>query len=171
MENQLAQGGLFRFLIGCLQDIYNAEKKYVKTAAALSIAAFTEELRSDLLAQSHESEIHMERLEMVFKLLKEKPVEGQCKLIDVLSEKSADIVKTVETCTAVRDAAIIYAVQLIVHYKIACYGSLMALIGEVEDDSARLLLERSLADEKKSDGYLTQLAINVINPAAKKECP
>jgi ferritin-like metal-binding protein YciE len=169
MADQLKEGGLFKFFIECLQDLHSAEKKFVKSAAALSIAACTEELRSALLSQSHESETHVERLEMVFKLLKAKPSEGKCKIIEILSDKAADIVKTVETCTALRDAEIIYAVQLISHYKIACYGSLISLLGEIEEDSAQVLLERCLAEEKNSDAYLTQLAVNVINPAAKKE--
>lgn len=158
-----------KFFIQCLQDLYSAEKKFVKCAAALSIAAYTQELRSALLAQSHEAEMHVERLEMVFSLLDRKPGEGRCKIVEILSDKSAEIVKTVETGTALRDAAIIYAVQLIAHYKIASYGSLISLLGELECDSAQVLLERCLSEEKNADGYLTQIAINFINPAAKRE--
>ena len=169
MADQLNEGGLFKFFTECLQDLYNAEKKFVKCAAALSIAAYTGELQAALLSQSHESETHLERLETVFKLLGLKPGEGKCKIIEILSDKSADIVKTVETGTALRDAAIIYAVQLIAHYKIACYGSLISLLEEIEQDSAQVMLERCLAEEKHTDASLARLAMNVINPAAKKE--
>ncbi|HEY0177673.1 MAG TPA: DUF892 family protein [Pedobacter sp.] len=171
MADQLKEGGLLNFFIRCLQDLYGAEKKFIKCAAALSIASYTEELQSALLAQSHEAETHIERLETVFGLLDRKPEPGKCKIIEILSDKSADIVKTVETGTALRDAAIIYAVQLIAHYKIARYGSLVSLLEELEGDSAQVLLERCLAEEKNADAYLTQIAINFINPAAKKESP
>jgi ferritin-like metal-binding protein YciE len=171
MADQLTEGGLFKFFIECLQDIYNAEKKFVKSAAALSIAAYTEELRRALLSQSHQAETHVERLELVFELLKTKPGQGKCRIIEILSDKSADILKTVETGTALRDAEIIYAVQLIAHYKIACYGSLISLLEEIEEDSAQVLLERCLAEEKNADAYLSQMAVNVINPAAKRESP
>lgn len=169
MAGHLKRGGLFNFFTACLQDLYNAERKFVKCAAALSIAAYTEELQTALLSQSHESETHIEKLELVFKLLAIPPVAGKCKVIELLSDKSADIVKTVETGTALRDAAIIYAVQQIEHYKIACYGSLISLLEEIEEDSAEVLLERCLAEEKHADAYLTRIAINVINPAAKRE--
>ena len=169
MADQLKRGGLFVFFVECLQDLYSAEKKIVKCAAALSIAAYTEELQNALCDQSHVAESHVERLETVFKLLSEKPGDGKCKIIETLSEKSAEIIKTVETGTALRDAAIIYAVQLIAHYKISSYGSLISLLGEIENDSAQVLLERCLSDEKHADAYLTHIATQFINPAAKQE--
>ncbi|MET1055386.1 MAG: DUF892 family protein [Pedobacter sp.] len=169
MAGYLKEGGLFKFFAECLQDLYNAEKKFVKCAAALSIAAYTEELQNALVSQSQVSETHVVRLEQVFKLIDIHPGEGKCKIVELLSDKSADIVKTVETGTALRDAEIIYAVQLIAHYKIACYGSLISLLEEIEEDSAEVLLERCLAEEKHADTYLTRLAITVINPAAKRE--
>jgi len=169
MAGQLKEGGLMKFFTECLQDLFNAEKKFVKCAAALSIAAYTEELQTALLCQSHQSETHAERLYQVFKLLSIHPAEGKCKIIEILSDKSADIVKTVETGTALRDSAIIYAVQLIAHYKIACYGSLISLLEEIEEDSAQVLLERCLTDEKHASDQLNQLAIKVINPSAARE--
>ena len=169
MAGQLKEGGLLKFFTECLQDLLNAEKKFVKCAAALSMAAYTEELQSALLSQSHESELHVERLEQVCKLLAIQPAEGKCKIIEILSDKSAEIVKTVETGTALRDAAIVYAVQLISHYKIGCYGSLISLLEEIEEDSAEVLLERCLAAEKNASAHLNHLAVAVINPAAAKE--
>lgn len=169
MAAQSKESGLLNFFLQCLQDLYSAEKKFIKCAAALSIAAYTDELKSALHAESHETETHLERLELVFKLLDQQPGEGKCKIIEILSDKSAEIVKTVETGTALRDAAIIYAVQLILHYKIASYGSLISLLGELENDNAQVLLERCLAEEKNSDAYLTQIAMNFINPAAQRE--
>jgi len=169
MAEQLKERGLINFFTQCLQDLYSAEKKCVKCAAALSIAAYTEELQSALISQSHAAESHLVRLELVFRQLKKEPSDGKCKIIEILSEKSAEIVKTVETGTALRDAAIIYAVQLIIHYKIASYGSLISLLDEIGDDSAQVLLERCLVDEKTADAYLTQIAIDFINPAASRE--
>jgi len=169
MADELKEGGLLNFFVQCLQDLYGAEKKFIKCAAALSIAAFTEELRSALISQSHEAENHAERLQLIFKRLEKQPGAGGCKIVEQLSDKAAEIVKTVETGTALRDAAIIYAVQLIAHYKIACYGCLISLIGELEGDDVQVLLERCLAEEKNADAYLTQIAVNFINLAAKKE--
>lgn len=169
MEGQLKKKGLYDFFIQCLQDLYCAEKKSVKCFAALSIASYTEELQHALRSQAEEATNHLERLELIFTLLEHQPEKGKCGVIEILSEKAADIVKSVETGTALRDAAIIYAVQLIEHYKIASYGSIVSLMGEIGYPDAEVLLNQCLADEKNADGYLTQIALNFINPAAKRE--
>jgi ferritin-like metal-binding protein YciE len=169
MADQLKEQGLRDFFIQCLQDLYIAEKKLVNCAAALSIAAFTEELQRALIAQSEEAVKHAERLETVFAMMNQQPGNGKCDIIEILSDKAASIVKTVETGTALRDAAIIYAAQLIAHYKIASYGSLISLLAELDYPKAKLILKECLADERAADAYLTQIAVDFINPAAKRE--
>jgi len=169
MEEHLKETGLFNFFIECLQDLYCAEKKSVKCFAALSIASVTDELRNALIKQSEEAENHQERLKLIFMMLDHEPEKGKSDIIEILSEKAEAIVKTVETGTALRDAEIIYAVQLMIHYKIASYGSLASLMAEIGYPNAEILLDQSLSDEKNSDSYLTQIAMNFINPAAKKE--
>lgn len=169
MVDQLREQGLLDFFIQCLQDLYIAEKKLVNCAAALSIAAFTEELQQALIAQSKEAGKHVERLDAVFDMMNQQPGKGKCNIIEILSDKAASIVKTVETGTALRDAAIIYAVQLIAHYKIASYGSLISLLAELDYPKAKLILKECLADERAADTYLTQIAVNFINPAAQRE--
>jgi ferritin-like metal-binding protein YciE len=169
MEVSAKQTGLFDFFTQCLQDLYGAEKKVVKCYAALSLASFTPELQSALSGQSEEANSHISRLELIFGLLEHKPGKCRCEIIELLSDKAASIVKTVETGTALRDAEIIYAVQLIAHYKIASYGSLVSLMGEIGYPDAEMLLAQCLTEEKNADSYLTQIALNFINPAAKKE--
>lgn len=169
MTEQVKEQGLLNFFVQCLQDVYCAEKKFVKCAAALSIAAYTEELQTALISQSQEAETHLERLDLIFELMDKQPGEGKCMIIELLSDKSAAILKTVETGTSLRDSAIIYTVQLISHYKIASYGSLISLVGEIGYPDAKMLLEQCLADEKNADAYLTQIAMNFINHAASRE--
>ena len=169
METSAKQTGLYDFFTQCLQDLYGAEKKIHKCYAALSLASFTPELQSALSSQAEEANNHISRLELIFKMLDYKPDTCKCEIVEILSEKAAAIVKNVETGTALRDAEIIYAVQLVEHYKIASYGSLVSLMGEIGYPDAEILLDQCLADEKNADGYLTQIAVNFINPAAKKE--
>ncbi|MBB5634842.1 ferritin-like metal-binding protein YciE [Pedobacter cryoconitis] len=169
MVDQIREQGLLDFFIQCLQDLYIAEKKLVNCAAALSIAAFTEELQRALISQSKEAGKHVEMLDNVFEMMNQQAGKGKCNIIEILSDKAASIVKTVETGTALRDAAIIYAVQLIAHYKIASYGSLISLLRELDYPKAKLILKECLADEKASDSYLTEIAVDFINPAAQRE--
>lgn len=169
MEVSAKQTGLYDFFIQCLQDLYGAEKKVMKCYAALSLASFTPELQSALSAQLEQANSHIHRLELIFKMLDHQPGQCRCEIIEILSEKAASIVRNVETGTALRDAEIIYAVQLVAHYKIANYGSLVSLMGEIGYPDAEILLDQSLIEEKNADSYLTRIAVNFINPAAKKE--
>ncbi|WP_082035915.1 DUF892 family protein [Pedobacter lusitanus] len=141
----------------------------VNCAAALSIAAFTEELQRALISQSDVAARHVRQLDAVFDMMNKQPGKGKCNIIEILSDKAASIVKTVETGTALRDAAIIYAVQLIAHYKIASYGSLISLLAELDHSKAKFILKQNLADERAADTYLTQIAVDFINPAAQRE--
>jgi len=169
MKGQLIENGLFNFFTQCLQELYCAEKKAIKCFAALSLAASTEELQHALSSQSQEAENHISRLQLIFELLEQQPDPGTCDIIEILSDKAADIVKTVEAGTSLRDAAIIYSVQLVAHYKIASYGSLVSLMKQIDYPDAEVLLGQCLIEEKNADAYLTQIAMNFVNPAAKKE--
>jgi len=42
-------------------------------------------------------------------------------------------------------------------------------MGEIGYPDAEILLDQCLVEEKYADSYLTQIAVNFINPAAKKE--
>jgi ferritin-like metal-binding protein YciE len=66
----------------------------------------------------------------------------------------------------VRAAGIIVAAQKIEHYEIAAYGSLCAfarLLGRRDDLP---LLEQSLAEEKRADATLTEIASASVNREA-----
>lgn len=169
METSEKDQGLKDFLAETLGDLYAAEKKFIKCAGALSMASDVQELQTALKSQSDEADNHIERLELVFGLTALRKQKQACVAIDALAEKAACMVRQFEAGSALRDAAIIYAVQLITHYKIASYGCAAALVEELELPEAALLLQQSLSDEKNADAYLSQIAMNFVNPAAKKE--
>jgi ferritin-like metal-binding protein YciE len=163
------QTGLFDFFIQCLQDLYGAEQKVHKCYAALSLASFTPELQNVMSFLSEQANSHLSRLDLIFKMLDSQPGQCRCEIIELLSEKAASIVRNVETGTALRDAEIIYAVQLVAHYKIASYGSLVSLMAEIGYPDAEILLDQSLTEEKNADNNLSKIALDFVNPAAKKE--
>jgi ferritin-like metal-binding protein YciE len=68
-----------------------------------------------------------------------------------------------------RDAAIIYAAQHIEHYKIASYTVLVEVSKELKLEQANVLLEQCLKEEHDTAAYLSQIASNIINPAAVKD--
>jgi ferritin-like metal-binding protein YciE len=164
----MEQAGLMNFFLTGLMDLYLAEKKFVKSFIALSIAAYTDELRSALNSPSTEAETHQERLMLVLDSLKAKPGKRECKIVTALVAKARDLIKKNEPGTVMRDAAISYVAQHIEHYKIASYTVLLELSKELNLEQASVLLEQCLKEERDTAAYLSQIAGNIINPAAAK---
>jgi ferritin-like metal-binding protein YciE len=167
MAEEIETNGLLDFFLERTLDLYHAEKKFMKCFVALSIAAFTDELRIALNTPSTEAEAHLDRLEQVLKSLNKKVVKRDCEVVTALSQKADGLIRKNEPGTAMRDAAMIYAAQLIEHYKIASYEVLHAASTELQLQQASMLLEQCLTEEKQTSGYLGQIAGNIINPAAK----
>ena len=68
---------------------------------------------------------------------------------------------------SVRDAALIAAAQKVEHYEIASYGTLCTLASQLGLKKAKELLAKTLEEEKKTDGLLTDLATTKINLEAE----
>jgi ferritin-like metal-binding protein YciE len=164
----MEQAGLMNFFIRGLIDLYLAENKFVKSFIALSIASYTDELRSALDSPSTEAETHLERLTLILNSLEVKPGKRECKIVTALVAKARDLIKKNEPGTVMRDAAIIYVAQHIEHYKIASYTVLLELSKELNLEQASVILEQCLKEERDTAAYLSQIAGNIINPAAAK---
>ena len=65
------------------------------------------------------------------------------------------------------DAGLLAAAQTVEHYEIARYGTLKTWAAELGLNQAMKLLEATLAEEKKTDETLTQLAENQVNQHAQ----
>ena len=161
-------GSLQEFLTAGLHDVYYSEKALKKCLAALSIASFTDELKRALAAPSTEVEAHVSRLELIFKFQKIKITKGKDPVADALAVKAGELIRKNEPGTIQRDVAIIYCAQLMVYHKIAAYQVLLALAQEMELQEMATLLEQCLAEDKNTAAYLTQIAGNIVNPAAQR---
>jgi ferritin-like metal-binding protein YciE len=169
MTDKIEINGLLDFFTERTLNLYDAEKKFMKCFVALSISAYADELRSALDVPSTEAESHISRLEQILKSLDEKAVGTACEVVTALTEKSNKLIKTNEPGTAMRDAAIIYAAQMIEHYKIASYGVLHQIALELKLEPAGKLLGKCLEDEQNTSAYLSQIAQNITNPAASNK--
>jgi ferritin-like metal-binding protein YciE len=63
------------------------------------------------------------------------------------------------------DVLIIASAQRIEHYEIAAYGTMVTLAKAAGETRLADLLARTLAEEKDTDGKLTQVAESEVNPA------
>jgi ferritin-like metal-binding protein YciE len=65
------------------------------------------------------------------------------------------------------DAGLLAAAQAVEHYEISRYGTLITWADELGLSNASKLLKATLAEEKKTDETLTELAKSVVNAEAE----
>jgi len=163
------ESALKELFIDELKDIYWAEKHLSKALVKMAKAATSEELRSALETHKAETDNQVARLEQVFEMIEEKASAKKCDAMEGLIAESESIVEDTEDGSITRDAGIISAAQKSEHYEIASYGTLRTLANTLGYSEAAQLLEETLAEEKKTDELLTQLAESTININAKSE--
>ena len=167
--DNVEESALKELFVDELKDIYWAEKHLSKALIKMAKAATSEELRSALETHKTETDNQVARLEQVFEMIEEKAAAKKCDAMEGLIAESESIVEDTEDGSITRDAGIISAAQKSEHYEIASYGTLRTLANTLGYSEAAQLLEETLAEEKKTDELLTQLAESTINVNAKSE--
>ena len=148
-----------------LKDIYFAEKKILGTLPKMAKAAQSAELKSAFEKHKTETEEHVARLEQVFEEIKETPRGKTCDAIMGIIEEGQEVMKEFKGAPAL-DAGLLAAAQAVEHYEIARYGTLKTWAAELGLNGAVKLLETTLAEEKKTDDALTELAESQVNQHA-----
>lgn len=148
-----------------LQDIYYAERQILKALPKMAKAAQNEQLKQALQQHREETEHQVERLQQVFEHLGKRARGQTCEAIQGILEEGEEGINEFEA-GPVRDAGIIANAQAVEHYEMARYGSLVAWFKEAGMNEAVTLLEQTLAEEKKADTLLNQLATSQINKQA-----
>jgi ferritin-like metal-binding protein YciE len=149
---------LHETFINGLKSIYDAEYQIIDALPKMIKAAAHEDLRDVLQAHLEETQDQVDRLEEVFGILGELPARKKCKGIEVLLAEAREHM-TEEN----GEAAIIGAIQIIEHYEIAAYGSLIAWAKTLEQDEGADILEDTLNEENNADAQLTGIAEASIN--------
>ena len=149
-----------------LKDIYFAEKKILTALPKMAKAANSQELRAAFEKHAGETEGQVDRLEQVFEILGEPPKGKTCDAIMGLIEEGQEIMKEYKGTPAL-DAGLLAAAQAVEHYEISRYGTLKAWAEELGLTQAVKLLDATLAEEKKTDAALSQLAESTVNQQAE----
>jgi ferritin-like metal-binding protein YciE len=150
-----------------LRDMYYAEKKLTKILPKMAKKATSEELADAFTAHAEETQGHVDRIEKIFGMLDKTPRAKKCEALEGLS-KEGDHVMAEADAESVMDAGLVAAAQAVEHYEMARYGTLIAWAREIGLTDAADLLQASLAEEKASDGKLSEIAVTV-NPAAERK--
>ena len=158
----MAEKDLNDLFLDTLKDIYYAEKHILKALPKMAKAANSEELSAAFEKHYDETEGQVTRLEQIFELLG-KPARGKkCDAIEGILDEGKEIMDEYAD-TAALDAGLLAAAQAVEHYEISRYGTLKAWATKLDLPQAVKLLDQTLAEEKKTDASLSQLADKAVN--------
>src|ERR1700720_1792170 len=149
-----------------LKDVYFAENKILKTLPKMAKAAQSKELKAAFVKHERETRGHVKRLEGVFKIIGKPARAKTCDAIMGITKEGAEIMTEYKGMPAL-DAGLLAAAQAVEHYEISRYGTLRTWAEELGLSQSVTLLDATLAEEKKTDEALTQLAESNVNQHAE----
>ncbi|MFV0625252.1 ferritin-like domain-containing protein [Sphingomonas sp. ac-8] len=149
-----------------LKTIYYAERQIVETLPKMIDMATNLELKAGFEQHLRETENQRRRLEQVFEMHGTTADETTCPAIDGILKAANGTASDIDD-KQVLDAALAFGAQMVEHYEIAQYGTLIAWARELgRTDCARILGE-TLDEEKATDAKLSDLAEARVNRAAE----
>ena len=150
-----------------LQDIYSAEKQFLKAMTKLADLAVNAKLKATIHDHILQTQNHVRRLEQVADLRGIKPSGKVCKAAQGLVEEANEHLQEFKAGAAL-DAAIILCAQKNEHYEISTYGTLIEWANLLRLPDVAELLQDSLNEEKAADHLLTSAA-RPVNADARKQ--
>jgi len=153
-------------LIDELKDVYDAERRLVRSLPKLVKAAHDPALRSALENHLTETEGHVDRLERCFEQLGENPARKTCKAMEGILEECDSMLKEADD-GRLRDALIIAAAQKVEHYEIATYGTLRDWSRQLGHSDIASTCQTTLDEEERADKLLTVLSAELNTQAAR----
>lgn len=161
----MALDSLHELFIHELKDLYSAENQIIKALPKLAASANSDELAQALQDHLAETEVHVQRLEDIFRDLQVSPRGKKCVGMEGLLEEGTEILKQ-EPLDWVMDAALIGAAQRVEHYEIAAYGTARDHAAKLGFYTAANLLQQTLDEEGAADKKLTEIADESVNVLA-----
>ena len=145
-----------------LQDVYYAERQILKGLPKMAKAASHPKLRESFMLHRDETQQQIERLQKAFEALGKRARGITCEAINGLIEESEEVVENFPE-GPVRDGGLAACAQAIEHYEMARYGTMVAWAKAAGKQELVQLFEETLAEEKKTDQLLNQLANSELN--------
>jgi len=140
-----------------LRDIHYAEKQISEALPHMIEKAKSRPLKRVLQAHLKEARIQIKRIEQVFRMYGAKPRHIDCPAIDGILEEAVDIGGAVPDKRVI-DAALIAALQVVEHFEIARYATLIAWAKELGRNDCAIVLQQNLAEENAVDRKLGVIA-------------
>jgi ferritin-like metal-binding protein YciE len=148
-----------------LKDVYYAEKQILRALPKMAKATESDELRQAFEQHRTETDGQIQRLEQVFEQIGKRASGKTCEAIQGIIAEGQEIMEEYAESDAL-DAGILASAQAIEHYEISRYGTLKSWAQQLGMNEAVTLIEETLAEEKKTDQLLTQIAESNANQKA-----
>ena len=152
--------------VSVLQQIYYAERQIAEQLEVMIGKATSTELRSGFEQHLQETRTQYDRLQEVFRMHGSEAKEATCPAIDGILKAGNSLAGDIDD-KEVLDAGLTHAAQMVEHYEIAQYGTLIAWAKEMGRSDCASLLQQSLDEEKATDAKLTRLAEARLNRQAQ----
>jgi ferritin-like metal-binding protein YciE len=159
---QSKYGELQTLFIDLLKDMYWVENAMLYSLDKMSKNITSQTLSAFVGKHKELTKNNIRNLSEVFALLNETLRVKKCITMDGLIQEANIFIA--ETNSGVcYDAGIIILYQKMQHYKIATYGTLVAMAKVLEVDKVAMLFLEILEKDKKTDAILTQIAKDLYN--------
>jgi ferritin-like metal-binding protein YciE len=149
-----------------LMDLYDAEKRVTTALPRLAAAAHNPALKAVFQDHQRVTQMHLSRLEQVFRAAGYRPKGDTCEGMRGLIEEGQQAIEA-DGNPDVKDAALIAAAQRLEHYEIAGYGCARTFAQRLGKMDAARLLQESLDEIGATDKMLTRIAERSVNPSAQ----
>jgi ferritin-like metal-binding protein YciE len=145
--------------------IYSAEKQLSSVLPDLSKSAHEKAVRQHLQTRQRQGEDLLKHIDGLLTQMNVARDGVRNETVEGMIEDLRTLVQSIDT-DAVKDAALIGAVQKIEHYCIAAWGTAAALGRSLNKQPAVQAFETALSEGKQFDKDMTELALKQVNPAA-----
>lgn len=153
--------------VNTLKATYYAEHEIAKALPKMIDKANAPMLKQGLEQHLRETEGQIAKLEQVFRQHGVEPDKMTCPAIDGILKAGSSTMRNTDD-PAVLDAEIASAAQMVEHYEIAQYGTMIAWAKALGREDCASILADILAEEKATDMKLTQLAEGNLNDRAER---
>jgi ferritin-like metal-binding protein YciE len=142
---------------------YDCEQKLAdKGLPSMIENVISPELREALEKHLTETQNHVTRLEQVFGMIGTEPKSKANDILGKMLDAAEDSISNIEE-SSLSDAALIVNGNIVEHYEIALYGSLVSFARRLGLQNAASILQETLAEEKKADAKLTEIGEAMVN--------
>lgn len=148
-----------------LQDLYSAEDQLVAALPQMAAAATHPQLSQAFETHLDQTIRQRDRLDTIIRSLDADPGGETCQAMKGLIKEGNEMIAA-NGNDSVRDAGLIAAAQRVEHYEIAGYGTVVTFAERLGMTEHARLLQETLGEEKQTDGLLTEIAEQVVNPDA-----